>query len=331
MVGILLAMIPCLVSVIALASNDPVPSCATGDAESLSLLQAQGTHSRYEPPQSKSLGDSLPCKELRGVPIYILSLDRRMDRFHSLSDLLHGTWLGQQACRVRAVDAHNFSARLDPSLVHEDLWNSVYKLQGTSVNEQGPGVHRVAYKKQSQTPGSIALRMGHALMWEHALQQNADAPFAIFMEDDVNWFHPQFNEVVCSIAQGREPTTGWEWIQLQNKEGQDKFSSAQPEIVAKTHFHLAMYAMTRDAANKSLHNAFPIDTQSMRLDAPKGILRGSLKGFRASPPVANAPDSKYNSDVQKTALIQSVDLISDCQDLNATAMFYPQLLVYQPL
>jgi len=84
--------------------------------------------------------------------------------------------------------------------------------------------------------------------------------------------------------------------------------------------------MKRDAANKSLSKMFPIDDHSLRLDSPKGILRGSLEAYRMSPSVANAPSSKYDSDVQTAALIQSENPIPDCQILNAAAMFYPQLL-----
>jgi len=253
-----------------------------------------------------------------------LNLNRRADRLSNLNKLLNGTWLGQQACRVPAVDAHKFGSTLDPSLVHEDIWSNVHQLHDKSVDEQGSGKHSFSYKDDVQTPGSIALRMGHALMWEHFLQHHT--PFAIFMEDDVNWLHPKFNEAVCNIAKGQEPIKSWEWIQLQSSEGIDTFSTAQPKVVEGTQFCLGMYVMKRDAANKSLSKMFPIDDHSLRLDSPKGILRGSLEAYRMSPSVANAPSSKYDSDVQTAALIQSENPIPDCQILNAAAMFYPQLL-----
>eukprot|EP00931_Biecheleriopsis_adriatica_P098709 TRINITY_DN7278_c0_g1_i1.p1 TRINITY_DN7278_c0_g1~~TRINITY_DN7278_c0_g1_i1.p1 ORF type:complete len:679 (+),score=92.26 TRINITY_DN7278_c0_g1_i1:118-2154(+) len=326
MAGYLRIFLPCVASVIAGATKemDSMQSCATGDVES--LLQVSGGNARYKPPSSTLLGDSLPCKELEGVPIYILNLNRRADRLGNLNKLLNGTWLGQQACRVPAVDAHDFGSRLDSSLVREDLWSAVRQAPGKIVDEQGSG--RLVETSVLQTPGSIALRMGHALMWEHALQQNAS--FAVLMEDNVNWLHPKFNEVMCDIARGQEPTNGWELIQLQTYSGQDAFATNQPEVLKSTDYDLGMYVISREAASKALRKAFPVDTHSLRLDVPQGILRGSLEGYRVHPPVANAPNSKYGTDVQDLKLMQPVNPIPDCQALDATAMLYPQLLPLQP-
>jgi len=95
---------------------------------------------------------------LEGVPIYILNLNRRADRLSNLNKLLNGTWLGQQACRVPAVDAHKFGSMLDPSLVHEDIWSNVHQLHDKSVDEQGLASTASATKMMFKH--RVALRCG---------------------------------------------------------------------------------------------------------------------------------------------------------------------------
>ena len=254
------------------------------------------------------------CVVLGEIPTYILNLDRRVDRLHDLSEVIEtrAPWLS--ACRVRAPEGRrlkewsNISRRLATAKVVREAAERRSKTVGTQL-----------------TKGALALIFGHGLIWEHIAQQAF--PFAVVMEDDIQYLHKDLGNFLCRLAHGDfEPK--WDYIQLQH--GGELANGTLLGIVNGSDYNTGMYIMTREAALKMLDSQFPVGKSkatAVQLDTPEGPLRTELRTFMTEPPAATQVGSDMDSDVQilEDSSFVFVTRIADCASLNSSRMRLPEL------
>mmetsp|Transcript_89975 Transcript_89975/g.263001 ORF Transcript_89975/g.263001 Transcript_89975/m.263001 type:complete len:290 (-) Transcript_89975:83-952(-) len=250
------------------------------------------------------------CPELKELPVYVLNLDRRQDRLAAQTAVIEdqAPWLMEHTCRVAAPDG---SAITTPNrrLVNESAWDAAMERKRNHRKTGG----------NILTPGSIALILGHGLVWEQIRQQNFS--FGILMEDDISHFHPGLEEFLCDLA--KRPLD-WEYLQIQRKNHRN---DSQPlSMIQTTDFNTGMYAITREAAARALEYHFPIRRRQHQIDSRHEFLRSRTKAFMTEPAGALQSGSRRDTDTQIYMHRENQTRMRKCRTLRAKTMMVPALL-----
>lgn len=264
---------------------------------------------------------------LSDTPVFVLNLDRRKDRIQNLSSLLQAKmpWMRQAACRVDAPDGQSLGDSLNPSVIDPSAWRAARTRSRETMG--GP-----------LTKGSAALMMGHARIWERVA--HGEAPWAVVMEDDINYVNPKLGDFLCELKQEHEihPNQDtWDVIQLQQPGNRQ--STERMQMDQGSNHHLGMYVLTKNAAKRLLQKYFPIGLAAEQLDSPGGFLRTGLRVFKSNPPGALQVGSETDTDAQipgqscqgnqkciwSASNARAADGIRDCGQLPASEMVVPGL------
>mmetsp|Transcript_57490 Transcript_57490/g.168328 ORF Transcript_57490/g.168328 Transcript_57490/m.168328 type:complete len:312 (+) Transcript_57490:50-985(+) len=255
------------------------------------------------------------CPELEGMPVYVLNLDRRRERLQRQIDVIESEapWLMSHTCRIAAPDGSRMT-RAHPRLVNKDAW--------LAAAERAQNHTRVS--PHELTPGSIALIIGHGLIWEHIRQQNFS--FGIVIEDDITHFHPFLERFLCKLAQ---KPIDWDYLQIQR--GRKTFDMLPLRKVSDTGPNTGMYAITRETAARALEYHFPIRKLQQQLDSPEEFLRKKTRAFSVFPPGASQRSSKIETDTQLYRMMErstrtTRTTMRNCSKLADKDMLLPALL-----
>ncbi|CAE7949216.1 unnamed protein product [Symbiodinium sp. KB8] len=225
-------------------------------------------------------------------------------------------WLFQRTCRVSAPNGLAFGEHLKESLVPEWIWHLALERDRQHMPTLGGPL----------TKGAVALIVGHARMWEHLLRSKA--PWGIFMEDDLMFFHPGLETLFGQLGNSQLPAPGKDWDYLQIQGGDCPQQSRPPlHILAGTGYNTGMYILTIEAAKRAIQAHFPMVNE--QLDNPENFLRSQCRGHRVCPAAAQQHGSLVDSDVQippKAAIFKEEPVIPDCPVLAKGEMLLPDLL-----
>lgn len=253
------------------------------------------------------------------VSFFVLNLDRRrQDKLKKMEQAIarDAGWMCGQTCRVSAPDGAILGPHAPEALISNADWQDI---RYVNKNERIVG--------RKLTPGAVALIVGHGLMWEHALQSNAE--FAVVMEDDLARFHPEFKQFMCQLMHRKDAQQDWDFILLQS--AHEVVDPYRP-IMFKTGDRInntGMYIIKLEAARKALAAVFPI-RDLVQLDEPTSAFWTHLRGGITSPAVADAGHGV--TDVQQYALLQlnssspALCNIQDCAPLDQSRMLVPELM-----
>eukprot|EP00930_Biecheleria_cincta_P002344 TRINITY_DN103356_c0_g1_i1.p1 TRINITY_DN103356_c0_g1~~TRINITY_DN103356_c0_g1_i1.p1 ORF type:complete len:361 (+),score=55.01 TRINITY_DN103356_c0_g1_i1:121-1083(+) len=298
----------CLCSLLFLSRCERLIAARAGEDEDVR------PDSAVRPMHPHSVNQSaLPCEELRGLPVFVLNLDRRTDRLAKFTDVLQreAPWLLRQTCRVSAPDGN--AMKEAPSLVEAAAWTKAKERVEKNIKTLGGDL----------TPGSAALILGHALCWEHIRQHN-NFSFGIVFEDDITHLHPDIGELLCRELHMTEKR-GWDYLQISHGDVRD---SDELAVVEGSDYTTAMYAISQDAAGQALKSYLPVRSHQQQLDSPNQFLRTS-KAFKVMPSGASQVGSSSDTDTQipegSASLMESTE-IPDCAPLDSARMLQPGLL-----
>lgn len=272
-------------------------------------------HSSVRPVHQHYMNRSaLPCEELRDLQVFVLNLNRRTDRLAKFTHLLQheAPWLLRHTCRVSAPDGNAMQEA--PSLVEAAAWSDAK--ERVQKNIQTYGIHL--------TPGSAAVILGHALVWEH-IRQHSSFSFGIVFEDDITHLHPDIGELLCE-AKSMIEKPGWDYLQIQTGGAVNDLEKIS--IVPGSDFNTAMYAISQDAIGQALSSYLPIRRHQTQLDSPDQFLRRS-KAFQVRPSGASQMGSHQDTDAQIAgggASLMERAKIPDCAPLDSASMMQPELL-----
>ena len=185
------------------------------------------------------------------VPIVVISLDRRPDRWARYLKRAAAAGIHGKAQRLSAVDASAFVAHEHPSIALVTSYNIKNKMR------------RAHYEIDSA--GAVGCSLSHFKAWEFL--KSSSAPALIIFEDDT--FIPvDFKERITTLIS--ELPAEWDMITFYNTayegglHGCDPIASQQPWSSCTSLMGAYAYMISRRGADRLLARAYPIE---MHVDA----------------------------------------------------------------
>jgi GR25 family glycosyltransferase involved in LPS biosynthesis len=188
---------------------------------------------------------------LEDVPIVVISLDRRPDRWAFFSERAVTAGVYEKIQRLPAVDAKEFVAHEHPAV------------SLTTAHNIKHGVRRSHHEIDSA--GAVGCSLSHFKAWRYLVESSA--PALIIFEDD-SPLPPDFRERMESML--AELPSGWDMVTLYNTPYQGGQTGCVPEKdrspwqTCTSLMGAHAYMISRRGAEKLLAKAYPIE---MHVDA----------------------------------------------------------------
>lgn len=287
--------------------------------------------------KSMTAGHHRECPGLDGQNVFILNLDRRKDRLDDFQEMMGSSvpWMCAQTCRVSAPDASSWGKQLAESIIPASTTASEslpgFTPGGASWKEVSSlGPRHISSDGWKLTKGGVGSLVGHALVWEHVLQNNI--PWAVVFEDDVGHINPEARNIMCDIGE-LSLQQDWQFLLL-NSFNSSKTKPGKLHVEANNdnvHTHrygLQAYAISQKGASSLLQNLFPMSDDRV-IDGPGGVLWSDPKSYVAFPGMAGGRSASGAVSDRSESLTQRSEKdkckIVNCPALDKAKMVVPAL------
>lgn len=222
--------------------------------KSRSLLPRQKCH---------VFGPSVANHKLRIEKIYVINLDRKMDRWIDVTRELHriidslGVEIARRSQRFSAIDANSFNQE---ELESEEV-SPFYTLSDQLFVEPQPRALPDSFELERpilMSPAEIAVAHSHVNVWRKIAE--SEHPYALVLEDDV-WFDRGFARIVdrawaeMVAKEGENPK--FDFLYLSYKEvthgAPKEFLSASVFRPERGLWYLSGYVLSQNGARKLLN------------------------------------------------------------------------------
>jgi GR25 family glycosyltransferase involved in LPS biosynthesis len=219
------------------------------------------------------------------IPIVVISLDRRPDRWAIFTEKAHAAGIYHKAQRLSAVDAKEFVAHEHPAITLRTAHNiKTHARRAHHEIDQG---------------GAIGCSLSHFKAWEFL--KNSSAPALIIFEDDSH-VPVDFKKRIETVVE--ELPDQWDMVTFYNTPfeggltGCEPIPSMQPWSSCTSLMGSHAYMISRRGAQRLLTRAYPIE---MHVDAYLAFMARMDHIVMLWNPVMQIPPDARDSDIDHGA------------------------------